>query len=45
MLDRISQSNDLASSEDVKEFNYEKLGKEIEVGSKKEVSRKEYVQL
>ena len=45
MLDRISQSNDLASSEDVKEFNYEKLGKEIKVGSKKEVSRKEYVQL
>ena len=45
MLDCISQSDDLASSEDVKEFNYEKLKKEIKIDNRNSILRRDYIQI
>lgn len=45
MLESISQSNEPASSEDIKRFYYEKLNQDIKVPSKTEIPRKDYILL
>ena len=45
MMDQISQSDELASSEDIKKFHYEKVNKEVSIAHKKQIFRKDYIQI
>jgi len=45
MLDTLSQSNDPATSEDIRKFFYERLNKDVHVADRNELLRRDYVEV